>query len=515
MGEGKLNNKKIAKNTIMLYCRMFVMMAISFYTSRVVLNALGVIDYGIYNVVGGIVGTLSVLNSAMSASTQRWITFALGKGDDAFLRKVFGVSVTSQTLLAIVVFLLVESIGLFYLYHYAVIPQSRLDTSFWVFQISVITMVINIVNVPFQGVIIAHEKMGIYAFFSIVDVVMKLVICYVLYVTPFDRLLIYSLLLFIAYVINFVCQQVYCRCHFEEAKTTFGWDWKLYKQMWSLAFWTLFGCVSYVSYSQGIVLLVNSFFGPAMNAACGIATQASNIINQFSSNFQVAVNPQITKTYSSGNYTDMNKLVFRSCKFSAFLILFLSAPVFYEADFLLQLWLGNVPAHAANFLRIGLLATVLNAVRNPLVTAALANGNLRKYQLVVNTILMAIFPLVYFCFMLFDIPELSTVIYCLVMAVATIASAFMLRRMTSLPFRDFLRQVMLKVAIVYLLSFAVLSIPFVLMDDGWLRLMTESAFTLLVCGTFVYTIGLNVAERDFAKCQMHKIMQRMNLIKQK
>ena len=277
--KSNVDNKKIAQNALMLYGRMIIMAAIGFYTSRVVLCTLGVVDYGIYNVVGGIVGTLSVLNSAMSASTQRWITYALGKDDNNFICRVFKVCVSSQALLSIIVVGFIEIFGLYYLKNHAVIPDDRLDIAFWVFQISTATVLVNIINVPFQGVIIAHEKMGAYSMFSIVDVVMKLIICYALYFSEIDKLLLYSSLLFVTYILNVIFQQLYCRRKFAEARFSFVWDWALYKQIWSLGFWTLFGCVAFVSYSQGIVLLVNSFFGPAMNAACGVASQATNIVN--------------------------------------------------------------------------------------------------------------------------------------------------------------------------------------------------------------------------------------------
>lgn len=312
------NNKRIAQNTALLYIRMLFTMGIGFYTSRVILDALGFVDYGIYNVVGGVVSTLSILNGSMAGATQRWITIALGQENLDYLKKVFSIGVSAQAIIAVIVFLIIETLGLWYLFNYAVIPEERMNASFWVFQISAVTMVLNILNVPFIGAIMAHEKMGAFAMFSIIDVVMKLLICYVLYITMLDKLIVYALLLLATYLINFLIQQIYCYKKFEEARFKFGWDKQILKQMWSLAFWSMSGNIAYVGYTQGITLLINLFFGPTMNAAMAIANQAGNVINQFSSNFQTAMNPQITKNYAKNNLNEMHDLVFRSAKFSYF-----------------------------------------------------------------------------------------------------------------------------------------------------------------------------------------------------
>ncbi len=332
------DNKRIAKNTLLLYCRMLISIPIGFYTSRVILNALGVIDFGIYNVVGGIVGTLSVLNGAMAGATQRWITIALGEGDEANLKKVFSVGLTAQLIIGLLIFFVIETIGLWYLYEHAVIPEERMNAAFFVFQVSAVTMFLTILNVPFNGAIIAHEEMGAFAFFSIVEVIMKLVICLVLSYTLADKLILYSVLLFASYLLNFSAIQLYCKKHFVEAKIRLGWDKKMYKEMWTLAFWTISGNMAYVGYTQGVTLLVNMFFGPAMNAAVGVASQAANIINHFSMNFQIALKPQIMKNYAQQNYKDMHVLIYRSAKYSYFLMLIFTVPLFYEAPYLLKLW---------------------------------------------------------------------------------------------------------------------------------------------------------------------------------
>jgi O-antigen/teichoic acid export membrane protein len=489
------DNRRIAKNTLLLYFRMFITMGVGFYTSRVILNALGVTDFGIYNVVGGIVGSLSVLNGAMAGATQRWITIALGEGNIDKLKKVFSVGLTAQLIIGLIILLVIETIGLWYLYNYAVIPKERMASAFIVFQISTLTMFLTILNVPFNGAIIAHEKMSAFAFFSIFDVIMKLVICFALYYTSSDKLILYSILLFVTYFINFSAIQIYSHKRFIEAKLKFGWDKKMYKEMWGLAFWTISGNVAYVGYTQGITLLINLFFGPAMNAAAGVANQATNIINQFSGNFQIALNPQITKNYAQGNYTDMHKLMFRSAKFSYFLMLLFAIPLFYEAPYLLKLWLGNVPEHSVGFMRIGLFVSMIMAVRNPLITAAMANGKLRNYQFIVNGIILMVCPILYVVYKFGAIPESAFIVLLFIMTLATLASAYMLRNMVFLNFKDFIKNVMTPIILYTPLSFIPPLFIYISMQESFYRLLILTFVSVISTIIVIYHLVLNKNEK--------------------
>lgn len=491
------DNRRIAKNTLLLYFRMFITMGVGFYTSRVILNALGVTDFGIYNVVGGIVGSLSVLNGAMAGATQRWITIALGEGNVDKLKKVFSVGLTAQLIIGLIILLVIETIGLWYLYNYAVIPKERMASAFIVFQISTLTMFLTILNVPFNGAIIAHEKMSAFAFFSIFDVIMKLVICFALYYTSSDKLILYSILLFVTYFINFSAIQIYSHKRFIEAKLKFGWDKKMYKEMWGLAFWTISGNVAYVGYTQGITLLINLFFGPAMNAAAGVANQATNIINQFSGNFQIALNPQITKNYAQGNYADMHKLMFRSAKFSYFLMLLFAIPLFYEASYLLKLWLGNVPEHSVGFMRIGLFVSMIMAVRNPLTTAAMANGKLRNYQFIVNGIILMVCPILYIIYKFGAIPESSFIVLLFIMILATLASAYMLRDMVFLNFKDFIKKVMTPIILYTPLSFIPPLFIYIFMQESFDRLLILTFISVISTIIIIYHLVLNKDERFY------------------
>lgn len=491
------NNKRIAKNTMLLYIRTFFTMGVGFFTSRVILDALGFVDYGIYNVVGGVVAMLSVLNGSMAGATQRWITVALGKDNADYLKKVFSVGLTAQAIMVVLVFILAESLGLVYLFNYAVIPPERLDISFWVFQISLLTILLDIINVPFLGAIIAHERMGAFAFFSIIEVVMKLVICYALYVTTADVLLVYASLLFLTYILSFIMMQWYCHKNFIEARFKFGWDKIMLKEMSGLAFWSMSGNIAYMGYTQGLTLLINLFFGPTMNAASGIANQAGNIVNQFSSNFQTALNPQITKTYAKGNYSEMHQLIFRSSKFSYFLMLIFVIPIFFEAHLLLSFWLKAVPNHTVNFLRIGLFVSMFMAVRNPLVTSAQANGNIKKYQFVVISILLTVCPISYFFLKSGSIPETTAFVMLFIIIVAVFASAYMLRDMIQLNFKDFVYEVMYKILLVTIISFILPLLVYHFFEEGLLRLILISSVSTVMCFLSIFYVGLTVPERIF------------------
>ncbi len=491
------DNKRIAKNTLLLYIRMFFTMGVGFYTSRVVIDALGFVDYGIYNVVGGIVYTLSILNSSMAGATQRWITVALGEGNMDYLKKIFSIGLTAQGLIAVIFIIIIETGGLWYLYNYAVIPKDRLNVSFWVFQISTLSLLLGILNVPFKGAIMAHEKMGAFAIFSLIDVTMKLVICYALYNTETDKLIVYSLLLFLTYLINFFLEQIYCYKKFQEARFRFGWDKAILKKMWSLAFWSMSGNVAFVGYTQGVTLLINLFFGPTMNAAAGIAAQAGNIINQFSNNFQTAMNPQITKNYAKKEYGNMHTLVFRSSKFSYYLMLVFVVPLFFEAHILLEFWLKEVPDHAVNFLRIGLFVSLFMAIRNPLIVSAQAYGDLRKYQFVVIPILLMVCPISYLILKLGGIPETTSFVMLGIMVIAVFASAYMLQGMVYLSFQDFVKQVMFKVFVVTLCSFSLPLVLYFVLKEGWLRFFVLTIVSVLLSLFFIYRLGLSNSERNF------------------
>lgn len=490
-------NKRIAKNTLLLYFRMLFMMAVSLYTSRVVLNALGVEDFGIYNVVGGVVAMFGFLNSAMSTSTQRYITFELGRNGFKQLNKVFNISISIHAFISIAILILAETIGLWFLYHKMTIPIERMDAALWAYQGAIASTIVLIMSVPYNATIIAHEKMSAFAYISVLEVVLKLLIVYLLLIGDFDKLKLYAVLMFtVQLIIRFIYGN-YCKRHFPETKILFCKDWTLFKNMLAFAGWNLWGNCAAIAFTQGVNILLNMFFGPAVNAARGIAVQVQNAVTQFSFNFQTALNPQITKSYATGDYTYMHKLIFRSSKFTFFLLLFLSLPILLETEMILTIWLGNVPEHTVNFLRLILCVTIIDATANPLMVSAAATGKVKIYQSVVGGILLAILPISYMVLKLGGNPESVFIVHLSICIIAFIARLYIIAPLVNLKLAQYFKTVILK-------CFTMLIIALILPISLNILLPYSFANFFLVCLSCIisilfsmYFIGLDQDEKRF------------------
>ena len=390
------NTKRIAKNTLMLYVRMLFSMLVSLYTSRVVLNTLGVEDYGIYNVVGGFVAMFSLISGSLSASVSRFLTFELGRGDMDRLKEIFSTSLMIHLVLAGIVFILAESIGVWFLNTQMTIPPERLYAANWVFQASVLSFMFGLSSVPYNASINSHERMTAFAYIGILDVVLRLLIVLFIAYAPFqfDRLIVYSLLL-VAVWISLQCVYLwYCRKNFEECRQfRLHFNRKYLKDISGFAGWNFIGSSSALLKNQGVNLLLNIFIGPIVNAACGIAAQVNGAICAFANNFMTAVNPQLTKSYASGDKEYMFSLSERSTRFSFYIILILAVPIMLEADFVLTLWLKQFPEHTVNFVRLVFLLTLCEVLSSTLITIQLATGKIRNYQIAVGGMKMMNFPL--------------------------------------------------------------------------------------------------------------------------
>ena len=330
MPDASSNNKRIAKNTLLLYVRTLFIMLVTLYTSRVVLNTLGVTDYGIYNVVGGVVMMFSVISGSLSSSISRFITYELGHGDFDRLKRIFSTSINIQIGISLVILVLAELFGVWFLNTKMNIPAERLSAANWVLQCSLLSFIINLISVPYNACIIAHERMSAFAYISILEAVLKLAVVYMLLVSPYDKLVTYAILLVIVALLIRLTYGQYCRRHFEESRYQFVYDKPLVKEMTSFAGWSFFGNSAYMLNVQGVDMLINIFFGVTLNAARGVATQVQNAVMQFVNNFAVAVNPQITKSYAAGEREYMNKLVCRGARFSYFLLLIFVVPLVCE-----------------------------------------------------------------------------------------------------------------------------------------------------------------------------------------
>ena len=501
------NNKRIAKNTLLLYFRMLFMMAVSLYTSRVVLNVLGVEDFGIYNVVGGIVTMFTFMNGAMASATQRYLTFELGRGDFNRLHKVFCTSIHIHALISFAIFILAETVGLWFLYTHMTIPTDRMDAAFWVYQFAVVSCMVVLMSVPYNASIIAHEKMSAFAYISILEVVLKLLIVYMLVWFEFDKLKLYAVLMFCVQMISRIAYGRYCGKHFEETRYQRIWDRKLFREMTGFAGWSLFGNLAAVAFTQGLNILLNMFFGPAVNAARGIAVQVQNAIQGFCANFQMALNPQITKNYASGDLKQMHSLVFASSKYSFFLLFFLSFPVIIEAEQILTVWLKVVPAHTVNFVRLILCIIMVDAVANPLIVSAQATGKIKVYQAVVGGILLLIVPVAYLVLKLGGTPGSAFVVHFAFVILAQIARVWMIRPMIRLSVREYVKKVVCRIAGVVMLSVILPVSVYEMFAPSLLRFLLVGVTCVVSVGIAVYFAGLQGSERAFVIDKIRNVMR--------
>lgn len=492
------SNKRIAKNTLMLYLRMLITMTVTLYTSRIILKSLGVDDFGIYNVVGGLVSMFSVLSGSLSSAISRFITFELGRGESNRLKIIFSTGINIQVGLSIVVIIIAEIVGLWFLNYKMNIPPERLYAANWVFQFSVLTFVVGLLSVPYNAAIIAHEKMSAFAYISVLDVVLRLVIVYLLTISPIDRLITFSFLtLCIGVFIRFI-YRYYCKKHFAECTYHFVYDKTILKSMTSFAGWNFLGHGAFILNTQGVNILMNMYFGVAVNAARGIAMQVDGTLKQFVNNFTQAVNPQITKLYAQGDLESMHKLVCRSSKFSAFLMLFFAVPIILESDIILKLWLKTPPDYATVFLKWIIISSFMDSVlANSLVVSMLATGDIKKYQIVVTTVGCLVFPLSWIAFEFGCNPEMGYILYFAVYSILLFVRLYLLRDMVKLPMMMYIREVLFKITPTIVICFAIPSLLLFTMHDGITRLIVTALVSTIVVITTVYAIGLTKGEKRY------------------
>lgn len=434
------NNKIIAKNTLLLYSRMVLILAVQLYSSRVVMQALGVDDYGIYNVVGGVVSIFAFLNAAMSSSTQRYITYYLGF-DKNKIGLVFSNCFFVHVIIAGIVLIFTETIGLWFLNNKLLIPESRMQAAFWVFQFSIASTIISILSVPYNACIIAHEKMSAFAYISIFEVLFKLGIALLIINISYDRLIIYAFLIMLAQLLTRQMYVWYCSKHFSSIKLNLSIDRFLLRELFSFVGWNVFGGISNVMYTQGINILLNIFFGPAVNAARGVAVQVQSVVTQFSQNFQTAINPQITRSYATGELKQMHNLIYKSSRYTFFIMLVMVLPVFLEAEMLLKLWLGNVIEWSVVFIRLMLLIVFVDSIANPLMIASAATGKVKKYQTVIGGTMLLIVPVSYILLKFNINPPIVFIVHLLFCLITFVLRLFIIKSMISLDLEEYLREV--------------------------------------------------------------------------
>ena len=498
------NTKRIAKNTMMLYIRMLFGMLVSLYTSRLILQTLGVEDYGIYNVVGGFVAMFSLISNSLSSSVSRFLTFELGRGNLENLKRVFSTSLLIHLGLALVVLILAESIGLWFLNTRMTIPDNRLYAANWVFQAAIFSFMFSLVSVPYNASIVSHEKMTAFAYIGIIDILMCLGVVLIAShgISGFDTLILFSVLRVLVSVFLQCLYLAYCYLNFEECRFHVFWDKKYWREMSGFAGWNFIGCTAGVLKEQGVNILLNIFIGPVVNAARGIANSVNTAVGSFVGNFMVALNPQIIKSYASGDYTYMFSLINRAARFSFYILLILALPILFEAEFILGLWLKEYPQHTVNFVRLILLLTMLDVLSTPLITLQMATGKIRDYQIAVGGMLLMNFPLSYLCLYLGYNPESTYIVGIFVSICCLLLRLFFLKKMTGLSIRQFLFGVCLNVAMVSLLSVIIPSFLYFSLDEGWIRFILVSLVCVINSSFFIYKKGCSLNERSFVKNKM-------------
>lgn len=490
------NTRRIAKNTTMLYIRMLLIMTVTLYTSRVILKALGVEDYGIYNVVGGVVAMLGFLNGSLSGAGSRFITFALGKGDPREVKKVFSTVLCIHFILAGIIVLLGETVGLWFVCYKLVIPPERMTAALWVYHCSILTTVVTILSVPYNALIIAHERMNVFAYISVIEAILRLVIVWFLIYVSWDKLIIYAVLYFLTQVIIRLIYGYYCSSRFAESNTALKWDSILVKEIAVYAGWTLNGNLAVIGYTQGINILLNLFFGPVVNAARGIAVQVQAAVMIFVQNFQTAVNPQIVKSYATSELAYMHSLVIAASKYGFFLMLLLVFPILLYVNAVLKLWLGIVPEYTVSFVRIMLLTGLLMPLSGALICAIHATGNLRKFQIYEGTILLTIIPIAYVLLKWKHIsPEAVMLIYFFVELFAQAIRVWIVLPQISLSYKIYFNKVVLPVFL--LTPFLVVPILFFSVPEemSFYKLLIYSGGSVLYAIVCIVIFGLNTIER--------------------
>ena len=476
------DNKRIAKNTVFLYVRMLLVMGATLYTSRIVLNVLGAEDYGLYNVVGGLVTMFTFLNGSLGSATSRYITFELGRRDYERVNRVFNVALLIHIALAVLIIILAETIGLWFFYEKMTIPEERMSAAFWVYQISILTCFFSLTQVPYNAMIIANENMRIYAWVGIVEAVFKLAIAFILPFAPFDTLVYYALLLCVVQISIMLFYRIYCGRNFKESKIILYKDKTLYKEMFSYAGSDLIGNLSVLAQGQGLNILLNMFFGPVVNAARGIAYQVQGAVTQFSNNFMTAVRPQIIKSYAEGDINGMMRLVKDSSCFSFYLMWLICMPIFLETDYILSLWLGEYPEHSVSFLRLVLILCLIQTLKTPRTTVFHATGHIQRINIVVGSILCGVLPVAYLLLKFGCEPESVFMAANVTMVVSEFVSALILKRYIDYSASKYLMEVHGRCILVACLS---ILMP-VMIYDKWL----EPTFGRLVLTVFITSISI-------------------------
>ena len=502
MADIAANNKRIAKNTLMLYIRMLLVMAVTLYTSRIVLNVLGVEDYGIYNIVGSVVIAFSFISGPLGTATQRFLSYSLGENDNEKLNSVFSSSLMIYAILAVILLILIEIAGTWFLYNKMQIPDGRLSAAFWAFQFSILSFIINLFKTCYDALIISHERMSFFAYLGIAEVILRLLNALALTYATVDKLILYALNMAFISGIILICAIIYSRRKMPNIKIHRVKDKDGFRQILNFSGWSMFGSLASMTANQGLNILLNVFHGVTVNAAMGIANQVSSAVNQFVMNFQTAFRPQLVKSYAAGNIDYLHKLIFRTCKFSFFLLFAIACPIVFNIDFILKLWLGdNVPELTAVFCSMILLYSLLETLSAPLWMTVQATGNIKKYQLVISSLIFLNIIFSYIFLKLGFSPEIVLEVKCCLDVTYLVARLVFVRNMVGISIKQYLRDVLLPIIKVVLITIIITYLMkcYVFYKNGLTEFMSSSILILLEIGIFIWITGLDKSDRNFIR----------------
>lgn len=490
------SNKRIARNTMMLYIRMFVIMGVTLYMSRVVLDALGVDDYGIYNIVGGIVVLFAFINGAMTTAVQRFLNYDLGRNDTGEAQRDFAASLNIYLGISVLFIILAETVGLWFLDTYINIPPTRADAAWWAYQLTVLTTVLNMLRTVYNAAIIAHERMSFYAYTSIIEAALRLGVAFAIFMFP-DRLISYAALLAAVSLIILAWYMVYCRAKFEICRHhTFTYEKARYRGLIGFSGWSMLGAMANTGAQQGCNVLMNIFFGVASNAALGIANQVNSAIYNFLSNFQTAFNPQIVKTYAAGEKENFTNLLINASKYSYFLMLMIIIPLYICCDEVLGLWLTEVPQHSASFCKLMFMFTMVDALQGPLWVSVQATGKIRNYQILMSILILSSLPVSYVLLKFIKVAEVILAVRVLANVVTAVARVIYLRKLLDFPIARYLKEV---IAISLIVTAIAVVVPFATYEclAGWTKVTVTIIVSILSTVLTIFFIGMKRNERNF------------------
>lgn len=489
-----MNNKIILKNTLFLYLRMILLMFISLYTSRIVLKVLGFEDFGIYNVVGGVIVLFSFINNALVSSSKRFINIAISTNDSKAIKKVFSSSITVHIIISLIIIFFAETVGLWFLNSKLNIPVDRVSVALWVYQFSVVSTVFGIIITPYTATIIAYERMGIYAYIGIIEGILKLLIVYIVQISSIDKLVLYSFLILLVCLLTGIINIIYVRRKFPICRFKINYDRKLFKDIFSFSGWSLFGQIAYIGATQGINMVVNIFCGVMYNAAIGIGQQVNSAIFKFVSSFQTAFNPQIIQTYSTNRLNEHRQLISLTTRISFFLLIYLSFPIMFNIDYILKLWLGEFPDKTTVISNLIIIVLIIDALCAPLYMSMQAIGNIRNYQIIISIINFMNLPLAYLC--LKNNMDISYVYYIQII-INTIMYIF--RIVYILPrinykINAYVLDTLFPIIVVFSCSYCIVKYISSLYL-GFYKLLIDTLLSIFVITVFILIFGINNIER--------------------